>query len=114
MTYPSVQGEVVSKADGRYLMPSRHRKELNLDGRSPYSLRFPHLEAGDQLGIARFMKPSNMGTVKAVSPCAGLHIMPFLIRPLLSGPIRSTLVPRVSAMAPERWGPGPRSAIALR
>jgi len=46
-------------------------KEFNLDGRSPHSLRFPHLEAGGQLGIARFMKPSNMGTVKAVSPVQG-------------------------------------------
>ena len=35
---------------------------------------------GVQSGIVRTMNASNNGTVKAVSPCAGLYVMPFLAR----------------------------------
>ena len=66
------------------------------------------------LGIARFMYWSKSGTVNAVSPCCGLKIIPFRIRPLLSGAIVSTLTPSLSATSPDLWGPGPSSAIARR
>ena len=68
---------------------------------------------GSHSGIALFMRESNIGTVKAVCPWAGLQIIPFLISPLRRGPACCTLIPRASAMSPERWGPDPRNAIAL-
>ena len=49
-------------------------------------------------GIARTMKASNIGTVKAVCPWAGLQIMPFLIRALRNGPAVCTLIPNTSAI----------------
>ena len=65
-------------------------------------------------GIARTMKASNIGTVKAVCPWAGLQIMPFLIKPLRNGPALCTLIPNTSAISPDRWGPAPSDAMARR
>jgi hypothetical protein len=41
--------------------------------------------AGYQMGIVRFMNPSKSGTVKAVSPCAGLKTMPFVMSAFRTG-----------------------------
>ena len=65
-------------------------------------------------GITRTMKASSIGTVKAVWPWAGLQIMPFLIKPLRNGPAVCTLIPRTSAISPDRCGPGPSEAMARR
>ena len=46
--------------------------------------------------IARCMKASNNGTVKAVMPWAGLHTMPLRIDPLRNGPVRFTFNPIAS------------------
>ena len=63
-------------------------------------------------GMIRNINSSNIGTVKAVSPCPGLHIVPFPINWLRIGPKDLTSRPNSWAMAPERWGPGPSWAIA--
>lgn len=62
--------------------------------------------------MVRRMKPSNIGTVNAVMPWEGLHTIPLRIRPLRSGPVRSTFKPMTSAIAPERCRPGPSCAMA--
>jgi hypothetical protein len=65
-------------------------------------------------GIARTMKASNIGTVNAVCPWAGLQIMPFRIKPLRNGPALCTLIPNTSAISPDRRGPAPSDAMARR
>ena len=44
----------------------------------------------------------NIGTVNAVSPCAGLYTIPFLISELLTGAMFSTFTPSSAAMSPDR------------
>jgi hypothetical protein len=48
------------------------------------------------------MNSSNIGTVNAVSPNAGLKIIPLRIRPLRSGATAETALPSRRAMSPER------------
>ena len=67
-----------------------------------------------QFGIARSRYSWNIGTVKAVSPCAGLQTIPLRIRPVRMGAAVVTGTPRVAAMSPDRCGPAPSSAIARR
>lgn len=66
------------------------------------------------LGMMRSMNSSNVGTVKAVSPWLGLHIMPLLMSWLRVGATESTRRPIARAIAPDRWGPAPSCAIARR
>ena len=64
--------------------------------------------------MMRRMNWSNSGTVKPVSPWLGLHTMPFAINWLLVGPSDVTGRFMIRATSPDRWGPGPSSAIARR
>lgn len=89
-------------ADARYPKPSRSPGEWRL-----------RVSPGSHSGMARRMNSSNIGTVNAVSPCAGLQTLPLRIKPLRRGPTLSTVLPGASAVAPDRWGPAPSSAIAL-
>ena len=54
-------------------------------------------------GTARSMNSSNRGTVKAMSPCAGLQIIPFLMSLDLTGPSPLTVTLSASAHS-ERFG----------
>lgn len=65
-------------------------------------------------GTIRRMNSSNSGTVNAVSPWLGLQTMPLAINELRTGPRELTSRLRQSAIAPDRWGPGPSSAMARR
>lgn len=60
------------------------------------------------------MNPSNNGTVNPVSPCDGLHTIPFWISFARTGATDCTFRPSAAAMSPDRCGPGPSSAIARR
>ncbi len=57
---------------------------------------------------------SNIGTVKAVSPCDGLNTIPFFMSELRIGATLSTFLPKRAALSPERCGPGPSFAMANR
>lgn len=65
-------------------------------------------------GMIRFMNSSKSGTVNAASPCDGLQTIPFPITPARVGASDETSRPRIPAISPERCGPGPGSAIAMR
>jgi hypothetical protein len=60
------------------------------------------LHHGLKAGIARLMNSSNKGTVKAMSPCAGLKTIPFLINFARTGPRLVTFTLKISAMSPVR------------
>ncbi len=55
--------------------------------------------------MIRRIKPSKSGTVKAVSPCTGLNTTPFEINLLHTGATAEGILPNISAISPERWGP---------
>jgi len=67
-----------------------------------------------RLGTIRSMNSLNIGTVKAVSPWPGLHIMPLLINCARVGPNEETVRSITCAMSPDRWGPAPSLAMALK
>ena len=48
------------------------------------------------------MNASNISAVKAISPCAGLYIVAFLISLARTGPRLVIFTPSVSAMSPVR------------
>ena len=77
------------------------------------SLDKPHARQSS-LRMIRRMNSSNRGAVKAVSPWLGLQIMPLAINELRTGP--KELTPRLMhpAIAPDRWGPAPSSAMARK
>lgn len=55
-----------------------------------------------QRGIVRRRYSSKSGTVNAVSPCAGLKIIPFEISCDRRGATDSTFTPSIAATSPER------------
>jgi len=57
---------------------------------------------GMKTGIVRFRKSSNIGTVKAVSPCAGAKTMPFAMTFARVGATCSTGRPSTAATSPDR------------
>ena len=64
--------------------------------------------------MIRSINSLNIGTVNAVSPCAGLQIIPFRIKFERVGANDRTLRFITCAMSPDRCGPAPRPAIARR
>lgn len=56
-------------------------------------------------GMMRLMNSSNMGTVDAVSPWLGLHIIPLIINWLRVGAREETFFTRTVDMSPDRCGP---------
>ena len=76
-------------------------------------LELPHARHASP-GMTRRMNRSKEGTVKAVSPRAALQIIPLAISCARVGPSAVTFRSRARAISPERCGPGPSSAMALR
>jgi hypothetical protein len=85
--------------------PPRHGPMTGKLARSPAELvvdaappAYFELEAPEM----RIKYSLNIGTVNAVSPCAGLYTIPFLISELLTGAMFSTFTPSSAAMSPDR------------
>ena len=99
------RGHRIGLSENRY---ARSREELASDTTSmSFQTGYPDVHAFFQAqrlntGMARTMNSSNNGTVKAMSPCAGLKIIPFLINFARTGPRLVTFTFKVSAMSPVR------------
>lgn len=84
-------------------------------GLAAFGRRTPAIEVRVGHGSARRMNWSNIGTVKANSPCLGAKHRPRLIRLSRTGPVCVVVFPMARDTSPERYGPGPpRLAIARR
>ena len=65
-------------------------------------------------GMARWRYRPNMGTVNAVSPCVGLHTIPFRVSFARVGATARTGLPSTRATSPDRCGSPLSSAMARR
>jgi hypothetical protein len=65
-----------------------------------------------EIGDGALHEAVERGTVKAVSPCDCLKIIPFEMSAFRVGAVPFTFLRRSSAISPNRCGPGPSSAIA--